>query len=131
MKKPKISKKKSIILDPRKVNKVNRFIQRNSGAQDLDDYIYIVKCHQFYKIGITFDVDKRINFLQCGNPYPIEIIYLVRCPEVRLVEQSIHQCFIDKKIRGEWFILNDKDIEDIKETIIGVIDKFGPLIKSI
>ena len=107
-----------------------RIIQRAKILSESNSFIYIVKCHEFYKIGIASHIDNRLNSLQCGNPYQLEIVYAVRCPEAKVAEQTLHICFEDKRVRGEWFLLNDNDIIDIKKTIDELINKYGRIYKN-
>ena len=32
-------------------------------------------------------------------------------------EQALHQSYADKRIRGEWFNLTDKEVQELKETL--------------
>ena len=32
-------------------------------------------------------------------------------------EQALHQTYSEQRVRGEWFDLNEKDIQDLKETL--------------
>jgi hypothetical protein len=36
-------------------------------------YVYLIKCQQFYKIGVANDVESRLAQLSTGNPFPLEV----------------------------------------------------------
>lgn len=81
--------------------------------------IYILKAGDKYKIGITFsEISKRIKALQTGCPYKIEIIHTYETNNSFIIEQTLHNRYKDKNSNGEWFILNEQDIEDIKGLIV-------------
>jgi DNA-directed RNA polymerase subunit RPC12/RpoP len=69
-----------------------------------------------YKIGITSgsDVSKRLTAIQTSHwldmmvYYKSELIY-----KVELVEKMIHDKYKDKRVRGEWFNIDHKDMKNI------------------
>lgn len=82
---------------------------------------------KIYKIGYTKrDVSKRIKELETGNPYEftIESIY-VTDNYANTIEKNVHKHFQLKKIKGEWFDLDQTDIDSfdkICEQIYNSID---------
>ena len=66
-----------------------------------------------YKIGYSSDVDKRINSLKTGCPYPISVITVFEggTPED---ERAIHGVYRDRRVHGEWFCLSDDTVEWMK-----------------
>mgnify|MGYP001582170625 CR=1 FL=1 len=81
-------------------------------------YIYIIKCKEFYKIGIANNLDSRLTTLQTGNPYVLEIYFAKKHKLAIKLEKYLHNYFIEKRTNGEWFKLDDKDLEKIKKIII-------------
>ena len=66
-------------------------------------YVYFIKCGEYYKIGYSKDVERRVKELD-RRPYKIEIIYVSPLtPNAYKVEQSIHEWLSDYKINGEWY----------------------------
>jgi len=64
------------------------------------------------KIGWTEDcIYKRLQVLQSSNPEHLEILYLIEGSQKQ--EKELHIHFKDKKIRGEWFNITKKEIEEI------------------
>jgi len=66
--------------------------------------IYFVLCEDFVKIGKTKDIKKRLNSMQVGNPYTLELLFEIE--EDILTESIIHGYFKKKgkHHRREWFI---------------------------
>ena len=83
-------------------------------------FIYIIKCNNFYKIGLSNGSENRLKMLQIGNPYPLELVGKFPSFYAPEVERKIHQTFKRKHHHGEWF--KDIDNNDIK-MIEEIIDK--------
>jgi hypothetical protein len=81
--------------------------------------IYIIKDNGtgYYKIGMSRNVNQRIKSLNTSTPRGIETVLIFDSSDCVLDENNIHNMFSDKRISGEWFELDDKDIEKIKEYI--------------
>lgn len=71
--------------------------------------VYIIKVNDYYKIGKTKNIEKRIGEYTRLMEEPKIII----CEEVdnySLIEKELHKMFEDKNTRGEWFSLSEEDI---------------------
>ncbi len=82
-------------------------------------YLMIDLKNNYHKIGISNKPEYREKTLQSEKP-SIEMICNKRFPNRKIAtsfEQALHQTYADKRIRGEWFNLDEKDIVDIKETL--------------
>ena len=77
-------------------------------------YVIQIENTQRYKIGVTYDVRKRLSILQTGNAFELSIVYELKTKNARETESHLHRRFASKRIRGEWFELSDADIEYIK-----------------
>jgi predicted GIY-YIG superfamily endonuclease len=82
-------------------------------------YIYIIqmKGTNYFKIGITNNLTKRLSTLQTGNPIKL---YIVRYYEIytntKKIEKLLHNYLSEYHIHLEWFCISIdilKDIEDI------------------
>ncbi|HIC10926.1 MAG TPA: GIY-YIG nuclease family protein, partial [Campylobacterales bacterium] len=82
-------------------------------------FIYVITDGEFYKIGATKNINRRIEILQMGNPRPLKLVYQKETPNNRAkeIEHYLHKYFSDKNILGEWFKLSEDDINQI-ETIV-------------
>lgn len=73
--------------------------------------VYMIRCNDMYKIGFSDSPHKRLEGLQIGNPYHLELIWEDKVPNYLQIEEGLHQKFASKRERGEWFKLDSEDIE--------------------
>lgn len=82
------------------------------GRYERETFIYIMKDENtgYYKIGRSVNPKKRERTLQSEKP-TITLIFSAR----GLVEEEItlHNRYKDTRIRGEWFSLQDYEVQDI------------------
>lgn len=71
-------------------------------------YLYLIKCQQFYKIGVANDVQSRLAQLSTGNPFKLEVLAVYGFANAEFVERAIHQRFANERKRGEWFEIGDE-----------------------
>lgn len=79
--------------------------------------VYLAQCgnSDYYKIGATNGIlSKRIADLQAGCPYLLNVILVIYHPHPYKPERMIHNFFVDKWIRGEWYKLTNDDINIIR-----------------
>lgn len=65
---------------------------------------------EYIKIGVTKDIEYRINALQTGNPRKLEVVALIQFENVQLAymhEKKLHALFSDIRRCGEWFCANE------------------------
>lgn len=72
-----------------------------------------------YKIGISKNVKGRLSTLQNSNPVDMHIVSTCLSRWARRLEKELHQVFLEKRIRGEWFNLSENDVK----YIINLFDK--------
>ena len=89
----------------------NKFSTRITKKIKTNVYIMIDHNTKYCKIGRSDNPLKREKTLQSEKP-TIELIYKFECEYG--IEKELHNKFNDKKIRGEWFNLDNNDIEYIK-----------------
>lgn len=71
-----------------------------------------------YKIGRSRNPGEREATLQSQKP-SIEMIAVTELS----IEKGLHKMFKEKRIRGEWFELNQHDVEEIIESFKdGIVD---------
>lgn len=79
-------------------------------------YVYLLECisdyETSYKIGYTRnkDIKKRITSLQTGNKNKIKCIDFYSSEYAKKIETILHNFYIHKNIGGEWFDLDNKEI---------------------
>jgi hypothetical protein len=77
-------------------------------------YVYVMKCNEFYKIGFSNNIEKRIKTLMVGNPYELEIIFVFEHNDAKEIEFFLHSRYKKENIRGEWFALSLEQIQEIE-----------------
>lgn len=77
--------------------------------------IYLISDGELVKIGASSVVTKRLRDLQMGNGRYLEIIYYkpIRVGYVFNIETKLHKLFKHKQCIGEWFDLDNNDIDSI------------------
>lgn len=96
--------------------------KKSSGLSSFKDWLYVLKCGEFYKIGVSNWVEKRVKQIQNGNPYKVEVIIKYHYENSYYLEKLFHQKFFRKNTGGEWFKLSKKEILEIKK-ILQAVDK--------
>ena len=95
-------------------------------------YVIKVKDYSYYKIGITQNIKLRFKELQRVNPFELEIYREIYKEGSLYLEIDLHKIFNGKKIRNEWFDLNETDIKLLDKHIADYVPKVGRnKIKSI
>jgi hypothetical protein len=84
--------------------------QVNKGKYTLSfDYVYFIQSDEFIKIGATSNVNKRLETMQVGNPYKLNLITVVDF--TKYSEEFFHGLFADKHYRGEWYKMTKEECE--------------------
>lgn len=81
------------------------------------NYVYVIKDIEisgFYKIGRTNEPYVRLSTFDVKLPFAIEVITVLQCKNAVHTETALHRTFAHKRHKGEWFRLEDVDIEYIK-----------------
>ena len=84
-------------------------------------FVYLMKdeTNGYHKIGIsnkpeyrerTLQSEKPTIVLLCAKEFPTRII-------AEAIESALHKAFEGKRLRGEWFALDEKDVLDITRTL--------------
>lgn len=81
-------------------------------------YLYVIQLGDtdHYKIGVSRDPVIRLNQLQTKCPIPLKILCLWFGHDYEFFEKALHFQFSHKRIKGEWFRLQPKDILQILQT---------------
>ncbi len=82
-------------------------------------YLMIDTTNNYHKIGISNKPKYREKTLQSEKP-TIEMLAFKEFPSrviAKSIEKALHETFRHKNIRGEWFDLDESDINEITETL--------------
>ena len=77
-------------------------------------FVYLLKSGPYYKIGASGQVSERIKQLSTLPPFDIELIHTIYSHDMYGLEASLHTYYADKRKNGEWFELDDLEVEQIK-----------------
>ena len=83
-------------------------------------YIYIISCQEYYKIGISNDVNKRTDDLQIGNPFELKVIDMILVEKPSSYESLIHMKLKDYHVRGEWFNASIHEIRKVIDEVTSI-----------
>ncbi len=83
------------------------------------EYIYVTRAPFGCKIGRTTRPDSRPLQVVGNAPVKLEVLILKQVEASRELEKRIHDHYQGKWLRGEWFALDDNDIEFIRDVLDG------------
>ncbi|NIV32750.1 MAG: hypothetical protein GWN58_25880 [Anaerolineae bacterium] len=81
-------------------------------------FVYLLQCAEYYKIGCSKKVDRRIKQLSTLPPFDLVHICSIQTDDMYQLEFELHQRFQHKRKRGEWFTLDAEDIEYIRSLAV-------------
>lgn len=91
---------------------INQYFRSN-------EFIYIIHSEYGCKIGISQNPLQRLDQIKQGLPsHNAMIIGLYRGNDCSRFEKRLHKLFKERKISGEWFILNQSQLEEINDFLI-------------
>jgi len=74
--------------------------------------VYLIKCCQFYKIGASAQIKKRIAAIQSIVPFDVQIIDSFLSCDVFQDEKKIHRLCSEFNVKNEWFLLPDSFVKN-------------------
>jgi Meiotically up-regulated gene 113 len=77
-----------------------RFIIKHEQAEK-QPFVYLMKAGQFYKIGFSTSIYKRIRQLETASSESVQLIAVA--PGGRQLERKLHHEFRNSHVRLEWF----------------------------
>lgn len=82
--------------------------------QPIIGYVYVIKGDEQYKIGCTKNVKQRLRPMGAMAPFPLQALVLISTGDMEALEAELHEKFAAKRIRGEWFNLDESDVDYIR-----------------
>lgn len=82
--------------------------------QSQNGYVYLLAGGPYYKIGCAENVDRRIAQIQPQMPFVANLICAIATHDMRGLEAKLHRRFAERRTNGEWFTLDQADVEYIK-----------------
>lgn len=93
-----------------------RLLEERRRKQSGCVYVFEAVGMGFYKIGRTYDLRQRRKNL-VALPFDIRLVQRIEVPDPVQLEALLHFRFRDKRVNGEWFKLNDNDLQEIAEIV--------------
>lgn len=97
--------------------------------------IYLIKCYEddevLYKIGFTKNTpNQRLKTFETGNPNDLEVVEEFVTNYDTKLEVALHNRFRSKRVKREWFRLNENDISTFRESCEKMESNFELLEKD-
>lgn len=90
---------------------------RKALPRSTSGYVYILK-HiggTHYKIGCTSKPDDRLHTFEVKLPFPVAYEVLIKCEDRFTLEKELHKHFASKRVDGEWFSLDEDDLDYLRQ----------------
>ncbi len=94
-----------------------------SRVQEIPGYVYVIKSQYGYKIGKTVNLKERSKLFAVKLPFPIEVVYSAYFDNYTEAESNFHRMFSAKRLEGEWFDLDDGDLQTINRVSLSLEKK--------
>lgn len=81
--------------------------------------VYVIKSGDYYKIGYTNNLIRRIDGIKTGNPLggEIKVIFWILTSEAKKLESFLHDKYQYKRHFREWFKLEEDDLKGLIEVM--------------
>jgi hypothetical protein len=74
-------------------------------------YVYLIQCGEYFKIGQTTNLSKRILQLGIQLPHKPQIVHVIATENYEVLERELHNYFSLHRLNGEWFSLKEDHIK--------------------
>lgn len=84
------------------------------------EYLYLLECEQYYKIGISNNPKNRFTAIRTANPFevkPVMCVFTYERKKTKQLESLLHSRFKRIQHRNEWFFKSDDIIQLINRKI--------------
>ena len=96
---------------------IDAFLSRNNKDELLptlnvqEGFVYLMKWEDEYKIGKAVNVERRQKRIERELGREITVLHRIFSNDYTKAEADLHRKYKDKCLHGEWFSLNDDDLE--------------------
>lgn len=94
-----------------------RAVYRERAQKQQRPLVYLIRAENGpIKIGVTSNIEKRVQQLTAIIPLEIELLFIIKSDNALALEASLHSEYSDRRIKGEWFRLTNEDVDRIRES---------------